>query len=74
MEIDSGSNPETEVNMKIWYLMCGLTQEYAVVFARSKEDSFERLKSQREVETTDIDYWEIEELTEDSYNGVLYFY
>ena len=34
----------------------------------------EKLKSQRQIETTDIDYWEIEELTEKSYNGVLYFY
>lgn len=60
--------------MKIWYLMCGLTQEYAVVFARNKEEAFEKLKSQREIETTDIDYWEIEEFTEESYNGILYFY
>ena len=50
--------------MRIWYLMCGLTQEYAVVFATSKEEAFEKLKSQRKIETTDIDYWEIEELTE----------
>ena len=54
--------------------MCGLTQEYAVAFANSKEEAFEKLKSQRKIETTDIDYWEIEELTEESYNGVLYFY
>ena len=60
--------------MRIWYLMCGLIQEYAVVFATSKEEAFEKLKSQRKIETTDIDYWEIEELTEESYNGVLYFY
>ena len=60
--------------MKIWYLMCEITQEYAVVFAHSKEESFEKLKSQREIETTDIDCWEIEELTEESYNGILYFY
>ena len=60
--------------MRIWYLMCGLTQEYAVAFANSEEEAFEKLKSQRQIETTDIDYWEIEELTEESYNGVLYFY
>lgn len=60
--------------MRIWYLMCGLTQEYAVTFANSEEEAFKKLKSQRKIETTDIDYWEIEELTEESYNGVLYFY
>ena len=60
--------------MRIWYLMCGLTQEYAVAFANNEEEAFEKLKSQRKIETTDIDYWEIEELTEESYNGALYFY
>lgn len=61
--------------MKMWYLTCGLTQEYAVVFAcGEEEDAFEKLKAQREIEITDIDYWEIEEITEKSYNGVLYFY
>ena len=33
--------------MRIWYLMCGLTQEYAVAFANSEEEAFEKLKSQR---------------------------
>ena len=33
-------------NMRIWYLMCGLTQEYAVVFATSKEEAFEKLKDE----------------------------
>lgn len=60
--------------MRIWYLMCGLTQEYAVVFSHSKEEAFEKLKAKRTIETTDIDYWEVEELTEESYDGVLYFY
>lgn len=60
--------------MKWWYLMCGITQEYAVVFARSEKEAFEKLKSQRKIEATDIDYWKIEELTGESYNGVLYFY
>ena len=60
--------------MKMWYLTCGLTQEYAVVFACGEEDAFEKLKAQREIEITDIDYWKIEEITEKSYNGVLYFY
>ena len=60
--------------MRIWYLMCGLTQEYAVAFANNEEEAFKKLKAQRKIETTDIDYWEIEELTEESYNGALYFY
>ena len=60
--------------MKIWYLMCALSQEYAVVFAHNEKEAFKKLKSQREIAATDIDYWEIEELTEESYNGILYFY
>ena len=60
--------------MKLWYLMCGLTQEYAVVFAKNKKEAFKKLANNREIETKDINYWEIEELTEESYNGVLYFY
>ena len=60
--------------MKLWYLMCGLTQEYAIVFANNEKEAFKKLKSQREIETTNIGCWEIEELTEESYDGVLYFY
>lgn len=60
--------------MKMWYLLCGYTQEYAVVFAENKEKAFEKLLAAREIETKDYRMWDIEELTEDSYNGVLYFY
>lgn len=60
--------------MKIWYLMCGITQEYAVVFANNEREAFDKLTSHRVVDTNDINCWEIEELTEDSYDGILYFY
>ncbi len=60
--------------MKWWYLMCGYTQEYAVVFAGSKEAAFEKLKNKREIETKNYEMWDIKELTSDSYDGVLYFY
>lgn len=29
--------------MKWWYLQCGMSHEYAVVFARSKIEAFEKL-------------------------------
>lgn len=60
--------------LKQWYLMCGYTQEYAVVFALTKEQAFEKLKNKRRIETNDMSMWEIEELTPISYDGVLYFY
>lgn len=60
--------------MKIWYLMCGATQEYAVVFANNEKEAFDKLTSHRVVDMNDINCWEIEELTEESYDGVLYFY
>lgn len=60
--------------MKWWYLMCGLTQEYAVVYAYNKKEAFKKLCSKREIETKDYKYWEVEELTPNSYDGVLYFY
>ena len=60
--------------MKWWYLLCGLTQEYAVVYARNEREAFEKLKSKREIETKDCEHWMFEELTPDSYDGVLYFY
>lgn len=60
--------------MKLWYLMCGYTQEYAVVFAENPREAFKKLKSKRVIETKDFSKWEAEELTENSYDGVLYFY
>ena len=35
---------------KLWYLMCGETQEYAVVFAKSPKKAFKKLKKKRNVE------------------------
>ena len=32
--------------MRIWYLMCGLTQEYAVAFANNEEEAFEIAEQQ----------------------------
>lgn len=60
--------------MKWWYLMCGLTQEYAVVYADNKKEAFKKLQSKREIEEKDYSKWEVEELTSNSYDGVLYFY
>ena len=60
--------------MKLWYLSCGMTQEYAVVFADSASEAFEKLKAKRVIESKYIKLWEIEELTPNSYDGVLYFY
>jgi hypothetical protein len=60
--------------MRWWYLMCGLTQEYAVVYAYNKKEAFKKLQSKREIETKDYKYWTVEELTPNSYDGVLYFY
>jgi len=60
--------------MKWWYLMCGLTQEYAIVYAYNKKEAFKKLCSEREIETKNYEYWTVEELTPNSYDGVLYFY
>lgn len=60
--------------MRWWYLMCGFTQEYAVVYAYNKKEAFKKLQSTREIEETNYSMWEVEELTPNSYDGVLYFY
>lgn len=60
--------------MKWWYLLCGYTQEYALVYARNEKEAFEKLMSKREIDTRDYNQWEFEELKSDSYDGVLYFY
>ena len=62
------------LNMKWWYLMCGLTQEYAVVYAYNSKEAFKKLQSKRETEEKDYSKWDVEELKPDSYDGVLYFY
>lgn len=60
--------------MRWWYLMCRLTQEYAIVYAYNKKEAFKKLQSKRKIEETDYSMWEVEELTPNSYDGVLYFY
>ena len=60
--------------MRWWYLMCGLTQEYAIVYAYNKKEAFKKLQSKRKIEETDYSMWEVEESTPNSYDGVLYFY
>lgn len=59
--------------MKWWYLCCGESQEYAIVFARSKVEDFEKLQKKRKIDNSNIRHWTIEELKSDSYGGVLYF-
>ena len=53
--------------MKIWYLTCGCSKECAIVFAHSKVEAFEKMKAQRRIKITDIDYWKIEELSEEKF-------
>ena len=60
--------------MKWWYLTCSISHEYAVVFAKTKLQAFEKIKTKRKLQTTNIRLWTIEELRSDSYDGVLYFY
>ena len=60
--------------MKWWYLLCGYTQEYALVYARNEKEAFEKLMSKGKIDTRDYNQWEFEELKPDSYDGVLYFY
>lgn len=58
---------------KIWYFTHNSSLEYAVVFADSKEEAFEKLKSRRKDSYFDTQEWNVEEFTEDKYSGVLYF-
>ena len=60
--------------MKWWYLICGTSHEYAVVYAYNKKEAFKKLCSEREIDEKDYELWTVEELTPNSYNGVLYFY
>ena len=59
--------------MKWWYLQCGMSHEYAVVFARSKIEAFEKLRKKRNINDSNIRHWIIEELRSDKYDGILYF-
>ena len=55
--------------MKWWYLLCGYTQEYALVYARNEKEAFEKLMSKRKIDTRDYNQWEFEELKPDSYDA-----
>ena len=59
--------------MKTWYLFNVYTLEYAIVYADSKYNAFHKLMANRELFDIDILDWEIEEFTEDTYDGILYF-
>lgn len=59
--------------MKWWYLLCGYTQEYALVYARNEKEAFEKLMSKRKIDTRDYNQWEFEELKPDSYDGRFIF-
>ena len=54
--------------------MCGLTQEYAVVYAYNRKEAFKKLQSKRRIEEKDYSKWKVERFKPDSYDGVLYFY
>ena len=58
--------------MKLWYLTCSYSLEYAVVFAEHEQAAFKKLKATRKLEVDDIGMWNIEEFTEETYDGVLY--
>lgn len=65
--------------MKVFYLSSS-ELFYSVVYANSKEEAFEKMKySRKELFRilglpSDIERWDIEEFTLDSYDGVLCFY
>ena len=65
--------------MKVFYLSSS-ELFYSVVYANSKEEAFEKMKySRKELFrilglSSDIERWDIEEFTPDSYDGVLCFY
>lgn len=62
--------------LKVWYFTHASVLEYAVVLADSKEAAFEKLKSRRkEISEShfDMQEWNVEEFTEDTYSDVLYF-
>lgn len=65
--------------MKVFYLSSS-ELFYGVVYANSKEEAFEKMKCSRKELfrilglSSDIERWDIEEFTLDSYGGVLCFY
>lgn len=59
--------------MKLWYLYCEYTREYAVVYAKDEDDAYFRLFTNKDVDSTYIKDWKIEEFNQNKYDGILYF-
>ena len=59
--------------MKLWYLECDASMEFAIVFANSKEEAFEKLKTYRQIDSKEYELWIVEEFTQDKYDGILLF-
>ena len=66
--------------MKIWYFCHNARLDYLVAFGNTPEEAFDRfLKSRVELikqgnVDTDINNWEVEEFTSETYDGALFFY
>lgn len=58
--------------MKIWYLENNLYHECAVVFAKDEYEAYAKLKERVDIDE-EYSQWTIEEFTETTYDGVLYF-
>lgn len=59
--------------MKLYYLYCNYTREYAVVYAKDEYDAFIKLKNNRNIDAQYLSDWTIEIFNENSYGGILYF-
>ena len=59
--------------MKLWYLKCAKSMEYAVVFAYNKKEAFKKLKMYRKIDSKEYELWIVEEFTQDKYDGILLF-
>lgn len=70
---DCSDHAKDVQDMKLWYLTSSETYEYAFVYATDKESAFAKLNVERKIEEADCSKWEIEELTQNSYDGVFYF-
>lgn len=59
--------------MKLWYLECTVSMEYAVVFAYNKAEAFKKLKAHRKIDEEEYKFWMVKEFTPNEYDGILYF-
>ena len=59
--------------MKVWLLKHEWHKSYAVIFAESEENAFDKLRKQYGDTVGEQDEWIIEEFTPGTYDGVLYF-